>query len=65
MVHKGKTRRRRKNAAIGAPEEIRRVTGGFYRAEIEGKTCGECGEIRSSVDSSGVCGYCRSPFLIK
>jgi len=65
MVQKRKTQRRRKNSAIRAPEEIQRVTVGFYRAETERKTCGECGEMRSSVDSSGFCAYCRSPFRIK
>jgi len=65
MVQNGKTRRRRKNNGKCVPGEIQRDAGGFYRSEIERKTCGECGEMRNSVDSSGSCGYCRAQSLIK
>jgi hypothetical protein len=61
MVQKGKKRRKRTKS----PEEIRQGVGGFYRAQIERKTCGECGEMRNSVDSSGSCGYCRAQLIIR
>ncbi len=36
--------------------------GGFYSQfpEPDRKTCAECGDLRSSFDSSGVCAFCRT-----
>ena len=54
-----KTKRRRR---VDPDKAAAVALGSFYARLPEPiqRQCGEYGEVRSSVDGSGLCGYCRS-----